>query len=222
MIAASARKRLHDRRDAVSEILISCRFLDHRRIAQRGRDDMRGAPVERASHTRALLDSGSLAPRRRRQDSLFFSCAVVISVQCSSIRDCTASPVSSMARRAEWRRSQSRRRNPLRRRPHARPRSGGRRRRSNASSAQASSIGEDGLHNRRGRRSGAMRRGCLAGSSRRRRASAKSRLTLRRIHLRTGFRSVDVVPEVSRQRKKAGGGVPAQSGTSRTVPRSLS
>jgi len=95
MIAASARKRLHDRRDAVSEILISCRFLDHRRIAQRGRDDMRGAPVERASHTRALLDSGSLAPRRRRQDSLFFSCAVVISVQCSSIRDCTASPVSS-------------------------------------------------------------------------------------------------------------------------------
>ena len=95
MIAESARKRLHDRRDAVSEVLISCCFLDHHRIARRSRDDKRGAPVERASHTRSSLDAASLVPLCRQQDSLFFCCAVVISVQCSSIRDCTASPVSS-------------------------------------------------------------------------------------------------------------------------------
>jgi hypothetical protein len=57
----------------------------------------------------------------------FFRCAVVIRVQCRSIRDCTASPVSSLARRAEWRRRQSRRRSPRRRsrrarRPRGKPR----------------------------------------------------------------------------------------------------
>jgi hypothetical protein len=55
----------------------------------------RAAPRDRARHTRSLLDAPPLAARRRPQDSLFFCCAVVIIVQCSSIRDCTASPVSS-------------------------------------------------------------------------------------------------------------------------------
>jgi hypothetical protein len=44
---------------------MSCRFLDPRRIARRDRDDMRGALVERASHTRSTLDAAALAARRR-------------------------------------------------------------------------------------------------------------------------------------------------------------
>src|SRR5262249_41208000 len=54
----------------------------------------RAAPLDCAQHTHSVLDSARRAARRRPQDSLFFCCAVVISVQCSSIPDCTASTVA--------------------------------------------------------------------------------------------------------------------------------
>src|SRR5262249_42978085 len=68
----------------------------------------RAVSLDCAHHTHSVLDSARRAARRRPQDSLFFCCAVVIIVQCSSIRDCTAIASLIMARRAEWRRRQSR------------------------------------------------------------------------------------------------------------------
>jgi hypothetical protein len=66
-------------------------------------------------------------PRFVKRSRCFSHCAVVIGVQCMSIRDCTVpkSP-SLMARRAVWRREPNRRRSPrrrrLRRRRSAKPR----------------------------------------------------------------------------------------------------
>jgi hypothetical protein len=72
---------------------------------------------------------GFRRPQFVKRSRCFSHCAVVIGVQCMSIRDCTVpkSP-SLMARRAVWRREPNRRRNPrrrrLRRRPSAKPRAG--------------------------------------------------------------------------------------------------
>src|SRR5262245_9838738 len=164
----------------------------------------RGAPRDRARHTRSLLDAAPLAARRRPARFAFFllCCSNQRAVQLDSRLHGIASLI--MARRAEWRRKQSRRRSPLRRRPRARPRSGVRRRRSNASSARASSLGEDGSHNRRGR--GAVRRFCLAGSGRRRRASAKSRSLSAGSTCEPVFVPLMSSPRFGVNRQKSGGG----------------
>ena len=84
---------------------------------------------ERADGRRGDDGERSRYPPFVKRSRCFSHCAVVIGVQCMSIRDCTVpkSP-SLMARRAVWRREPNRRRNPrrrrLRRRPSAKPRAG--------------------------------------------------------------------------------------------------
>jgi hypothetical protein len=80
---------------SVQEILLSCVFLLRRIIVRDGGAKRAGDRARRARDARQRLDDASRRALRRPQDSLFFRCAVVINVQCSSIRDCAASPVSS-------------------------------------------------------------------------------------------------------------------------------
>ena len=120
-----------------------------------------------------------------KRSRCFFRCAVVIGVQCMSIRDCTVPKIAiSMARRAVWRREPNRRRSPRRKRL--------RRRRSAKRRAERSSLRRVhaiGLQSCR-----AWRRICRRApmpacatllrdppTSRRRRASAISRFNLHRV-----------------------------------------